>query len=210
MPQPQHPQQFAMPQANAPPTYYSYVYPQPQRSQLYSNYPQQTTSPISAPTTPITTSPNSQILLHKKGPIAKTLYTPAVLRPTENPRPKKTLKFPVGRNSPSPLTPPGSLHSSLDSLDTNLQKQTLLSRRNTNDSGKAGLYLEGVTLYEEEILLRDPEEPGYGRVTGFPTRIHWKVRAAIVLLLVEYPFVSLCFWKSFQSDSWPQRYMELI
>lgn len=145
------------------------LYPQPQQ---FSNYQPDhyLASPISGPPTPTTVSPNSQqILLHKKGPVAKTLYTPAALRPTRNPNPKNASGLPN-----APITPPSSLQNSLHSLDKNMPKQNVSSRRNTVDSAKSGLFLDRVISHAEDILQRDLGAPGYGRVMEFPTKNHWK------------------------------------
>lgn len=84
------------------------------------------------------------------------LYVPAALRPTER------------AARPSPLTPPRSVHGSLDSLvvgDTN----SPISRRSTNDSLK-----NEISKRAEDEWMKDER---LGLVTGVPTRDHWKVRS---------------------------------
>ncbi|KAI9808097.1 MAG: hypothetical protein M1825_004554 [Sarcosagium campestre] len=82
------------------------------------------------------------------------LYRPAVLRPTE-----RSLKQ-------SPPTPPHSSSNSIDSLKDNSSPQTI-SRRSTSDSSiKMGRGL----VYESDWMGYD----SLGKVTGPPTRDHWK------------------------------------
>lgn len=81
------------------------------------------------------------------------LYVPAVLRPTE--RPSK-----ASSKSSSPITPPRSVHGSLDSL--NEEPHAPVARQTTIQSVKAA----ADEAIKNELL---------GEVTGVPTRDHWKV-----------------------------------
>lgn len=118
----------------------------------------------SATTTPSNNSPTSPRLttaaLHQlplqsrqlrppKGP----LYVPAALRPTE--RPQKS----------SPITPPRSVHGSLDSLNEDSAEP--ISRRSTMESKSSGIS----KVAEHEWMKTEH----LGVVTGLPTRDHWKV-----------------------------------
>lgn len=124
----------------------------------------------SATTTPTNNSPTSPRLntaqLHQlplqsrqlrppKGP----LYVPAALRPTE--RQKKS--------SPSPITPPRSIHGSLDSLNETESAEPI-SRRSTMESKSSGIS----KVAEDEWMKHEH----LGEVTGQPTREHWKVSLA--------------------------------
>ncbi|KAJ5902847.1 hypothetical protein N7495_003375 [Penicillium taxi] len=111
------------------------------------------------------TSPNmSSATLHQlplqsrqlrppKGP----LYVPAALRPTQ--RPQKS----------SPITPPRSLHGSLDSLNDD-SAETTMSRRSTMESRPSS-----ISKVAEHEWLRTEH---LGEVTGLPTRDHWKADSA--------------------------------
>ena len=142
-------------------------YTTPTSSQI-NLYGAQQISPVdSASATPLNVSPTSPrnpsqlsyLPLHTRQlrPPKSPLYVPAVLRPTERPVRQ------------SPLTPPRSVHGSLDSLD-GAEAGRPLSRRSTGDSmmKKAGIgrLVEGGWTGES----------GVGAVTGVPTREHWKVR----------------------------------
>ncbi|KAJ6121205.1 hypothetical protein N7523_005485 [Penicillium sp. IBT 18751x] len=120
----------------------------------------------SATTTPSNNSPTSPRLttaaLHQlplqsrqlrppKGP----LYVPAALRPTE--RPQKS----------SPITPPRSVHGSLDSLEESAEP---ISRRSTMESKSSGIS----KVAEHEWMKNE----SLGEVTGLPTRDHWKADSA--------------------------------
>ena len=140
-------------------------YTTPSGSQI-NLYGAQQISPVnSASATPLNVSPTSprnpsqlpHFPLHTRQlrPPKSPLYVPAVLRPTERPI-KQT-----------PLTPPRSVHGSLDSLD-GVEAGRMLSRRPTGESmTKAGLsrLVEGERIGESRV----------GTVTGLPTREHWKV-----------------------------------
>ncbi|KAJ5146685.1 uncharacterized protein N7443_001709 [Penicillium atrosanguineum] len=132
----------------------------------------------SATTTPSNNSPTSPRLttaaLHQlplqsrqlrppKGP----LYVPAALRPTE--RPQKS----------SPITPPRSIHGSLDSLEESAEP---ISRRSTMESKSSGIS----KVAEHEWMKNE----SLGEVTGLPTRDHWKVSSdsAILTSLYIYPW----------------------
>jgi len=144
------------------------TYATPPNSQI-NHYRAQQISPVnSASATPLNVSPTSPRItnqlpylpLHTRQlrPPKSPLYVPAVLRPTERPVRQ------------SPLTPPRSVHGSLDSLDGSEAGRTL-SRRSTGESmKKAGLG----RLVEDERT----GESGLDAVTGLPTREHWKVSAS--------------------------------
>lgn len=128
---------------------------------LYNSQSQQTSPINSANATPkgsSPTSPRSSTLSNisqptrQLRPLKSPMYVPAVLRPTDPPR--KAARQ-------SPLTPPDSKHSSYDDLDD----ARSLKRRSTADSGKFGL---------GEIQEVEDRIEGLGKVTGFPTRDHWK------------------------------------
>lgn len=91
------------------------------------------------------------------------LYVPAVLRPTE--RPSKSSK------DSSPITPPRSVHGSLDSLN---EDPAPVCRQTTIQSVKSA----ADEAIKSELL---------GEVTGVPTREHWKV--SLSFFFVSSPFV---------------------
>lgn len=85
-------------------------------------------------------------------PLKGPLYVPAALRPTE--RPQKS----------SPITPPRSVHGSLDSLNEDAEP---ISRRTTMESQSSEISQDA---QHEWLKTKD-----LGEVTGNPTREHWKV-----------------------------------
>lgn len=90
------------------------------------------------------------------------LYVPAVLRPTERPSRNQTSTAPTTRD-PSPITPPRSVHGSLDSLNEDpapIEYQANFQSRNTVSKVAEDVWKKGERL---------------GEVTGVPTRDHWKV-----------------------------------
>lgn len=93
------------------------------------------------------------------------LYVPAVLRPTERP------------HKPSPLTPPRSVHGSLDSLNDAEAPDQPISRPSTLDSSRSGIS----KLAEDEWMRTEH----LGEVTGMPTREHWKVCSSALVHCVE-------------------------
>ena len=148
--------EFAMPvpQFTASPSQYT----------LFNNSQSQQISPIdsatatpnnASPTSPRAAAPGSHLPAHTRQlrPPKSPLYVPAVLRPTDPPRR-------VTRQSP--MTPPQSGTNSFDDLDT----ARTLSRRSTGDSGKFGL---------GAITEAEWSTEGLGKVTGIPSRDHWKV-----------------------------------
>ncbi|EEQ28591.1 Zn finger protein [Microsporum canis] len=123
----------------------------------------------SASATPTNNSPSSPRLMNAQlqqiqsqsrqlRPPKSPLYVPAALRRTER-APK-----------PSPLTPPRSVHGSVDGLDTTTAPTEPLSRRSTVDSTRSG-----VSRLAQDEWLRDQN---LGEVTGSPTREHWKADSA--------------------------------
>ena len=87
-------------------------------------------------------------------PLKSPLYVPAALRPTEH------------FCSPSPMTPPKSLHGSLDNL-----KEDEARTASPDVQNELGLGVFDPDWAQEEDL---------GEVTGPPTREHWKVRPTSV------------------------------
>ncbi|KAI9788489.1 MAG: hypothetical protein M1835_002236 [Candelina submexicana] len=106
------------------------------------------TSPRDVPGLPYLPFQTRQ-LHHPKSP----LYVPAVLRPTERPT-----KSPL-----APLTPPRSVSSSFGSLHSE-DADGILSRRSTGDQPKK----LGRVVEDDRI------DEGFGKVTGLPSREHWK------------------------------------
>lgn len=125
-----------------------------------------TTPSNNSPTSPRLTSATlhqlplqSRQLRPPKGP----LYVPAALRPTE--RPQKS----------SPITPPRSVHGSLDSLE----EAEPISRRSTMESKSSGISKSA----EHEWMKNE----SLGDVTGHPTRDHWKVSSTMQPCLMAVP-----------------------
>ncbi|PGH03197.1 hypothetical protein GX51_04232 [Blastomyces parvus] len=142
-------------------------------SQSQTNNPTpsaQVPSPVNSATiTPANNSPTSPRLqnaqlhqLHLQSrqlrPPKSPLYVPAVLRRTERP------------TKPSPLTPPRSVHGSLDSLDDQPENAGPITRSSTFESVKSA-----VSKRAEDEWLKDEN---LGEVTGSPTREHWKADSA--------------------------------
>lgn len=124
------------------------VYPSPTNSST-------TTPANNSPTSPrLTTAALHQLPLQSRQlrPLKGPLYVPAALRPTE--RPQKS----------SPITPPRSVHGSLDSLNEDTEP---ISRRFTMESKSSGIS----KVAEHEWMKTEH----LGVVTGMPTRDHWKV-----------------------------------
>lgn len=119
-------------------------------------------SPTNSPTTtPANNSPTSPRLVNvhplplqsrQLRPLKSPLYVPAVLRPTERP--------------PKPLTPPRSVHGSLDSLNDSDTSEPLRRRSTVESSGS------GISKLAEDEWMKGEH---LGEVTGLPTREHWKV-----------------------------------
>ncbi|OJD09893.1 hypothetical protein ACJ73_10033 [Blastomyces percursus] len=141
------------------------------QSQLNNPIPSaQVPSPVNSTTvTPANNSPTSPRLqnaqlhqLHLQSrqlrPPKSPLYVPAVLRPTER------------AAKPSPLTPPRSIHGSLDSLDDRPENAGPITRSSTFESVKSA-----VSKRAEDEWLKDEN---LGEVTGSPTREHWKADSA--------------------------------
>src|ERR1700761_3632470 len=101
--------------------------------------PASSTSPTSPRLSEYAPNPAKQLR-----PLKSPLYVPAVLRPTEH--------FPQA----SPMTPPKSLHGSLDSLNDN--------QDDMEEQAQINLALERDWSDDEDL----------GTVTGPPTREHWK------------------------------------
>lgn len=131
------------------------VYGQPSPTNSATNSATNTPS-NNSPTSPrMTTASLHQLPLQSRQlrPLKGPLYVPAALRPTE--RPQKS----------SPITPPRSVHGSLDSL--NEETSEPISRRSTMESQSS----EISQVAQHEWMKNEQ----LGIVTGPPTREHWKV-----------------------------------
>ncbi|KAJ5259595.1 Zinc finger FYVE-like protein [Penicillium angulare] len=118
-----------------------------------------TTPSNNSPTSPrLTTASLHQLPLQSRQlrPPKGPLYVPAALRPTE--RPQKS----------SPITPPRSVHGSLDSLSEEAAEP--ISRRSTMESRSSGISKVAKNEWMKTEHL--------GEVTGLPTRDHWKADSA--------------------------------
>ncbi|KAJ5725029.1 uncharacterized protein N7483_006386 [Penicillium malachiteum] len=118
-----------------------------------------TTPSNNSPTSPrLDTAHLHQLPLQSRQlrPLKGPLYVPAALRPTE--RPQKS----------SPITPPRSVHGSLDSLSEDTAEP--ISRRSTMESKSSG-----VSKVAEHEWMKTEH---LGEVTGAPTRDHWKADSA--------------------------------
>lgn len=143
-----------------------YTTPPGSQTQLYgAQQPSPSSSSSGTSTTASPTSPQSSALYHnlplhtkQLRPLKSPMYVPAVLRPTERP-PRQT------------LTPPRSVHGSLESLDGIAQT---LSRRSTGDTKNQ----EGSDDVVEDEIIEDIDLP---EVTGPPTKEHWKPDADAVI-----------------------------
>lgn len=131
------------------------VYGQPSPTNSSTTNSSTTTPANNSPTSPrLTTAALHQLPLQSRQlrPLKGPLYVPAALRPTE--RPQKS----------SPITPPRSVHGSLDSLNEDTEP---ISRRSTMESKSSGIS----KVAEHEWMKTEH----LGVVTGMPTRDHWKV-----------------------------------
>ncbi|KAI9838090.1 MAG: hypothetical protein M1819_006245 [Sarea resinae] len=140
----------------------AYTSPPSSQIQLYgSQQPSPSDSGSNTPTNASPTSPQPQSKLNhlplqtrQLRPPKSPLYVPAVLRPTERPVRQ------------SPLTPPRSAQGSWDSNSDD--GKLMMGRRLTVESAKfAGLG----SVIETEWA----GDEGFGKITGLPTRNHWKV-----------------------------------
>lgn len=130
------------------------VYGQPSPTNSAHNSATNTPS-NNSPTSPrMATASLHQLPLQSRQlrPLKGPLYVPAALRPTE--RPQKS----------SPITPPRSVHGSLDSLSEDHEP---ISRRSTMESQSSG-----ISQVAQHEWMKTEE---LGEVTGQPTREHWKV-----------------------------------
>ncbi|KAJ5343717.1 Zinc finger FYVE-related protein [Penicillium brevicompactum] len=133
------------------------VYGQPSPTNSANNSATNTPS-NNSPTSPrMATASLHQLPLQSRQlrPLKGPLYVPAALRPTE--RPQKS----------SPITPPRSVHGSLDSLNEDVEP---ISRRSTMESQSSGI---SQVAQHELMKIED-----LGEVTGQPTREHWKADSA--------------------------------
>jgi len=132
---------------------------------------QQQPSPTDSPTaTPHNISPTSprmetymkyQVPSHVRQlrPPKSPLYVPAALRPTERPVRQ------------SPMTPPKSLHGSLDSLEQ------------ADFEGRTGA--DGMPPFDLAMQQGFFPEEDFGEVTGPPNKDHWKVSKQTISISVS-------------------------
>lgn len=148
--------QLAMPLPAGPSMYNS--------SNQYTLFGQTTSPAPSLPGTPqgqSPTSPRTSFIssqARQLRPLKSPMYVPAVLRPTDRPNRK-------GNKSTSASSPPKDCVESSQGSD--VASITSVIRRDTMDSGKAGLG----KIQENEFLSTRT----FGEVTGCPTQRHWKV-----------------------------------
>jgi hypothetical protein len=161
-----------------------YGHPSPTNSNTNTPANSSPTSPHLASATVLLPAQSRQIR-----PPKAPLYVPAVLRPTERPSRPQTSTAPTTRD-PSPITPPRSVHGSLDSLNEDpapVEYQTNFQSRSTVSKVAEDAWKKGERL---------------GEVTGVPTRDHWKVS----LFFFPFPYVycrlhdRFCFWKERKED----------
>ncbi|KAJ5746854.1 uncharacterized protein N7511_008550 [Penicillium nucicola] len=137
-----------------------YGQPSPTNSSTNSVHNSASNTPTNnSPTSPqLTTASLHQLPLQSRQlrPPKGPLYVPAALRPTE--RPQKS----------SPMTPPRSVHGSLDSLSEDAAEP--LSRRFTMESHTSNISKSAQHEWMKNESL--------GEVTGLPTREHWKADSA--------------------------------
>ncbi|KAJ5800642.1 uncharacterized protein N7518_002710 [Penicillium psychrosexuale] len=129
------------------------VYGQPSPTNSATNSPSN-----NSPTSPrMSTASLHQLPLQSRQlrPLKGPLYVPAALRPTE--RPQKS----------SPITPPRSVHGSLDSLNEDSEP---ITRRSTMESQSSEI--------SESAQHEWMKNEHLGEVTGLPTRTHWKADSA--------------------------------
>lgn len=151
-------------------------------------HPSPTNSNTNTPANGSPTSPHlasANVLLPTQSrqirPPKAPLYVPAVLRPTERPSRPQTSTAPTTRD-PSPITPPRSVHGSLDSLNEDpapVEYQANFQPKNTVSKVAEDAWKKGERL---------------GEVTGVPTRDHWKVSLSVfrfVLLSLSRLFFCL-------------------
>lgn len=124
-------------------------------------------SPVNSAThTPANNSPTSPRLTNNQlqhvqaqsrqlRPPKSPLYVPAALRLTER------------QAKPAPITPPRSIHGSVDNLNGDNNDPVPLSGESTFDSTQSGVG----KMAEDEWL----KGQNLGEITGSPTREHWKV-----------------------------------
>ncbi|MCJ1303357.1 hypothetical protein MMC08_006166 [Hypocenomyce scalaris] len=149
--------------ATSIPTTQTFITPPGSQVQLYSSQqlsPTNSTLGTASPTSPQNSTLYPDLPLHTKQlrPLKSPMYVPAVLRPTERP-PRQ------------PLTPPRSVHGSLESLDGIAQT---LTQRSSEESKKQ----EGFGNDTEEAVVEDCNLPN---VTGPPAKEHWKPDADAVI-----------------------------
>lgn len=163
-----------------------YGHPSPTNSNTNTPANNSPTSPHLASAT-VLLPPQSRQIRPPKAP----LYVPAVLRPTERPSRHQTSTTPTARD-PSPITPPRSVHGSLDSLNEDLApveyKTKFHSRNNTVSKVAEDAWKKGERL---------------GEVTGVPTRDHWKVSFVFAIFACTIAFFVL-FEKGCKTETLPQ------
>jgi hypothetical protein len=126
-------------------------------------HPSPTNSSTNTPSNSSPTSPRMSNAIPQQLPLQSRqirppkapLYVPAVLRPTE--RPQKA----------SPITPPRSVHGSLDSLNSDEAAAAPVRRQLSVDTTRSR-----VSKLAENAWMRGEH---LGEVTGAPKRDHWKV-----------------------------------
>lgn len=128
----------------------------------------QTGTPPSTTVSPTNNYPSHAGFKPMRQP-TKCFYVPAVLRPTEMHPPK----------SRRPLTPPRSAHSSVDSKSSNTGFDRSISLPASPAEDLNAYFAQFGTVTR---VVTDEWNVELGKVTGQPTRNHWKVRHTIFIL----------------------------
>ena len=147
---------------------HAYPQPYPQAGQQFSPINSVSGTPMDqSPSSPRNASmfPNLPLATKQLQKPKSPMYVPAALRPTERP------------SRPVPLTPPRSVHGSMESLDGSHSRRPV-SRRSTADSKK-------------KATLGRVAEDDRPTMAGLPTREHWKPDS--VALICDAPVCQKAF-----------------
>lgn len=145
--------------------------PYPQNLSNYAHQPYTPPSSITPPSQNVSpTNSNSQFTSKWNNSARQVGYLPAALRPTELPGKIKR-----------PLTPPRSVHSSLDSQSSQLSHATFSTHSlPTTPTDEFGGFLNGPPEGLVSRVVSDEWVDELGEVVGAPARSHWKPDSSAV------------------------------